>query len=162
MMIETNYISTDQGYLFSQTNMDSYNRTTLRQVDTALYHKTSKTLIKLGVYSSNKITTTYRKYIKIPELAASIGGLYNFLTFIFSIVNLPIKKFYFNLESIETLFVNYALHSKKFEDENSKKILMSTKFFSLTNKNKIIERHENLKDKIQKIKNDENHKKKFN
>jgi hypothetical protein len=94
-MIETNYVSTDQGYIFSDVVLNSYNRATITQSDTSLYDKKAKTLIMAYMYSSNKIITIYRKYIILPELAASVGGIYEFITIILSIINSPFNNFFF-------------------------------------------------------------------
>jgi hypothetical protein len=151
-MIETNYVSTDQGYIFSDVVLNSFNRATILQSDTSIYDKKSKSLILANLYSSNKITTTYRKYIKLPELVASVGGIYKFITILFSIINLPVNNFFFYVEGIETLF-NISFNNKSdIQTENLNRIYSSNKLIlNIQTPSKTLRREENLLVKKEKI-----------
>jgi hypothetical protein len=143
VMIDTNYVFTDRGYIFSHPNSLSYNRATIRNSDTGLYDKNSKKLLEANLYSSNKVTSTFRKYIKIPEIAASIGGIWKFITLVFSILNFPIKNLLLKIDLIESLFDLSEINSPNINADNSKNF-SSIKFITLKPNNEILRNQESF------------------
>jgi hypothetical protein len=151
-MIETNYVSTDQGYIFTDVVLNSYNRATILQTDTSLYDKKTKTLIMANMHSSNKIIITYRKYIKLPELAASVGGIYKFITIILSIMNSPVNNFFFYVEGIDTLFNISKDNKSEIQGENGNIFYSSNKLIlNIQNKSMTLGKEENFLVKKEQI-----------
>lgn len=66
------------------------------QFDILNYDPTSKQLMNFIIYSINIYSKIFRKYTKIPEILATLGGFMGFLKMVFSFCNLGfsrIKKF---------------------------------------------------------------------
>ncbi len=74
------------------------------QTDSSIFSDESGIYICYGFYSSNKSAISYRKYIKISEIIASAGALFNLFSFIFNYIHLPIWLIKKISDLIENLF----------------------------------------------------------
>jgi hypothetical protein len=89
--IQRNYIYTDAGYLLNDeeaTDFLELKNTVPSQpmnIDPAI-----RQLLICQIYSNHKYTAYYRKYIKIPEIIASVGGLLKIYLIVFQAINSPL------------------------------------------------------------------------
>jgi hypothetical protein len=104
-MIKSDKILTDSGFIFESISEVNYLKVYELQSDTLLYSESLRQLAEFNFYSSNMSTVSIRKYIKISEIIASVGGILKILNIIFSIINVPFSKINRNLKIIEKLFV---------------------------------------------------------
>jgi hypothetical protein len=86
-MIETHIVRTDSGIIFEDIQEVEFYRANELQTDIATYSNKDKQLIGWNLYSSTKKTFYNRKYIKLLEVVASIGGFLKILTVVFKFLN---------------------------------------------------------------------------
>jgi hypothetical protein len=137
--LETNEISTDKGLIFRDIYLTSYKRLFMKQSgDITLYNEVDKGILSANFYSSNKKKITYRKYIKIPEIIASVGGIFKFISVLFEYINRPFNLLIWNCEIIELLFSKQEDNKiDEKEINNTNKIVSSANFIAPDGINKI-------------------------
>jgi hypothetical protein len=87
--LQKHVIETDSGLFFEDKSTVEYLRVIESKTDTMYIKENSKDRGIFYIYSSNKSDFTFRKYIKVPDLIASIGGLVDILFLIFGFLNTP-------------------------------------------------------------------------
>jgi hypothetical protein len=91
--LEKDYLITDTGFIVEGKNTtEFYSLNEIQTLDTLDIDEETGALVTFEIYSSNKYTNYYRKYIKIPEILASVGGLINVSIIVFGFVNLPFSR----------------------------------------------------------------------
>jgi hypothetical protein len=142
--LSKNYIDTDIGYFLDDVQTEYfYQLELIIPSDPIDIDPSDRTLISFGIVSNNKYSAYYRKYIKIPEVIAAIGGLLNILTISFSLINLPFARLNKQFVLINEL-VNIDEVEKRSRIVNTK--LVSNKHLSSFNgisssKNIIVHNH---------------------
>ena len=112
--VQKNYISTDNGFFLKDVK-ESIFLTLYRATSHMLKVDLSeKILIDYHLFATNKSELFYRKYVKVTEIMASVGGLLKLLMMVFSIISFPISKTKMFVTLIEKLFK----YSKKDEIPN--------------------------------------------
>jgi hypothetical protein len=148
--VETNEIVTDKRLIFRDIYLEMYKRLTISQSDATIYNEREKELLSANFYSTNKKTITYRKYIKIPEIIASVGGIFKFISLFFEYLNRPFNFLIWNSEIIESLFEKQSIGKlEEKQNNNSNKIVSSANFINPEGFNKIF--LHNLKPKSKNI-----------
>jgi hypothetical protein len=89
MQIQKNSVFTDTGLIFESYEEQSLLAGVEVQSDTTLYDEKNKQLISFNFYSSNRSKQTYRKYIKFPDILASVGGMMKIINMLFFYLNYP-------------------------------------------------------------------------
>lgn len=112
--IRTEHLMTDSNYFFSEWEDQPYFNIYKTNDDTLNFK--DDTFIVFNIYSSRTMTTIYRKYIKVPDIIASIGGLIKVFMIIFEILNIPFSN----------ISKNLILHNN-FSDINQDKERTNTK-----------------------------------
>ena len=111
-------VSTDSGFIFEDINIkhaitfDYYRE----QIDTSM---TNNKIIDFYVNSSNNFLFYTRIYMKFQDLAASIGGLFQVMTIVGSVITMGFNEY----EMSEKMFK--ALFNFKYEEETSKNLKTS-------------------------------------
>jgi hypothetical protein len=95
-------------------------------LDTTYYDAQSGILLQVDFYSSNVSRNYYRKYIKLTEIAASVGGVINFLC-LFSII---FREYYSDFEKkiiiINELFKQCDIGEENLSNVNDKNKIITT------------------------------------
>jgi hypothetical protein len=103
--LEQNTLVTDSGSLFEQSGSQNFLKLTLlKSLDSIDIDDTNKDLIIMDIYSSNMANTYYRKYIKIPDILATIGGLMSVFFTVFGIINIVFARMNKYLLVINSVF----------------------------------------------------------
>jgi hypothetical protein len=109
--LQSNYIQTDAGYfLEDQKSKEFYELKVTVPTDPIDIDPVTKGLILFQFYSNHRYTAYYRKYIKIPEIIASIGGLLKIYLIVFEFINAPFAQI--NKTSI---MINELVNIKRLE-----------------------------------------------
>jgi hypothetical protein len=117
--VETNSLLTDDGLIFEDFQpKDFFRIIELTPPDPLDINAEIKNLITFEIYSSNTYTLYYRKYFKVPEILASIGGLLNVCVVVFSLINLAFSRLNRNVLAINKLFDVYNLTNNTGEAKN--------------------------------------------
>jgi hypothetical protein len=149
--IQTDIISTDSGFLFESVSNVNYMRSVETQSDTAIVDMTDKQLIQYNFYSSNKKIISYRKYIKLSEIIASVGGLLKIFISIFYFINTRFSKISKYLKISEQLFIFDDFQNT--DNKNKTNILQSS--FTINNflaENRVIKLNEIPKNYVEILK----------
>jgi hypothetical protein len=76
--LQRNFIRTDVGYLLEDVKNEEFHELKVTvPTDPMEFDPVEKSLVFFQFYSTRQFTEYYRKYIKIPEIIASIGGILN-------------------------------------------------------------------------------------
>ena len=112
---------TDNGLMFSSTSDIFSTEEDYFQNDFNLI-KNDGIISTIYVCPSPSLETFYRKYIRIQEIAATIGGIFTALSFLFSILIRRLNDFYFDI-----IFSNSLFYFKT--EDNNKSLIMFKKAF---------------------------------
>lgn len=74
-LIQNNYLITDNGFFSNACEETKFPKIVELQTDLLKIDEKSKEMIQMNIYSSNKSEKYFRKYIKISDILASVGGL---------------------------------------------------------------------------------------
>jgi hypothetical protein len=85
-MVREDKIETDNGYFFESSETIRFLKIKDEQSDTSGFND-SEYLVNFSFYSSNKYTLSYRKYIRITEILAIVGGLFKFISVFCNFIN---------------------------------------------------------------------------
>jgi hypothetical protein len=91
-MIQKDQVFTDEGFLLTDINGVDFFKLDEFSIDTTNYDPSTRQLMSCFIYASNKSNLFYRKYIKISEIVASLGGLIKVFPLIFSVLNLTFSR----------------------------------------------------------------------
>lgn len=95
--LKQNIVKTDIGNLFEEFAIENYVSVEKEETEFILKNKIEdKRLIELEFFSPNIVQLTLIRYIKLQELASRIGGFFNFLFILGSILTYNYNKFNFN------------------------------------------------------------------
>ena len=98
--IQNNFLITDNAF-FSENNEETkISKMVELQTDLLKIDEKTKEMAQMNIYSSNRSEMYYRKYIKISDILASLGGLIKVFMTVFTIM---IKPFNF-LKKFKSLF----------------------------------------------------------
>lgn len=92
IMIQQNQIFTDGGFIFEDYSSINYLKALTLFDDTSLYDESMKQFARLEIYSSNQSLVTYRRYIKIPDILAFVGGILKLVNLLFYYINLKFSQ----------------------------------------------------------------------
>jgi hypothetical protein len=92
ILIQQNQIFTDGGFIFEDYSSVNYLKAFTLFDDSAIYDESLKQYARLQIYSSNQSTITYRRYIKIPDILAFVGGILKLVNLFFYYVNLKFSQ----------------------------------------------------------------------
>jgi hypothetical protein len=88
--LQKDVIETDSGYFFEDKSNLEYIKLTETYSDTSLTsEKFGNFKMNFMIYSSNISNFTYRKYVKLPEIIASVCGILDILFLVFQFINSP-------------------------------------------------------------------------
>jgi hypothetical protein len=140
-LIQQDTIKTDSGLIFESITETKSLKTEELQNDVSLFSREDKQVINWNFYSSNQTKIYSRKYIKLSEIMASVGGLLKIFISLFVFINIPfcninkiqkiMEKIFFkdvNLSKEKVLTDNY-LRSPPIEILHSSDILNNKKEF---------------------------------
>jgi len=124
--LQQDYISTDNGMISSSIDKKGFlklvdDQTDLRNADIEDYQ-----IIAFNFFSSNVSQTYFRRYIKIHEILASVGGFLKILTIIFMFLN----KYFIEVEKNISLINNAFVINKQTHQEEILKISKKPFLFS--------------------------------
>jgi hypothetical protein len=102
--IERHNVITDLGAIFESTVSNEFYRAVELQTDLGMYDTKNKILIEWNIYTSNKTVYYFRKYVKIPEILASVGGFLKILNLLFAFINSQVATIVKHLSTIENVF----------------------------------------------------------
>lgn len=85
-MIQEDSIETDNGFFFESSDTIKFLKIREEQTDTSGFNE-SEYLVNFSIFSSNKYTLNYRKYIRISEILASVGGMFKLFSVICNFIN---------------------------------------------------------------------------
>jgi hypothetical protein len=88
-LIEQDTIVTDSGLIFESITETQFLRAVELQNDLALFSPEDKRVISWNFFSSNQTKIYSRKYIKLSEIMASVGGLLKIFSSLFVLINIP-------------------------------------------------------------------------
>lgn len=125
-MIQQNQIFSDGGFIFEDYSSVNYLKAYTLLDDSALYDASLKQFAQLNLYSSNQSIITYRRFIKIPDILAFVGGILKLINLLFYYVNLKFSQVNKTCTIIDHLFdisndknlnySNYSLENRKIEN----------------------------------------------
>lgn len=126
--IQNNIIETDSGLFFEDKSSTEFLSLLETSTDSTNNHYYDKDRVIFVIYSSNISNYTFRKYIKVPDILASLGGLTDILCFIFGLINFPFCEINRNCGVIDLLFKHDELKKpnnsinfqKNYDDKKSK------------------------------------------
>jgi hypothetical protein len=125
--LEKDYLITDTGFIVEDKNAtEFYSLNEIQTLDTLDIDEETGALVTFEIYSSNKYTNYYRKYIKIPEILASVGGLINVSIIVFGFINLPFSRFNKNIYAINNLVDVENLNSENKPNSQIKPVVKDT------------------------------------
>jgi hypothetical protein len=138
-----NTINTDANFLLKSYDL-SETFTTLKSLscDTIEYNNDTKDILSLYIYSSNLSYEYNRKYIKVPDIIASVGGLMQVFYLCFNIFSKQFANIYKYEKIIAKVFYSEddlkSLH-RKIDNFNSS---FSNKKLNIYTSNKIVDMNE--------------------
>ncbi len=106
MQIQKNSVFTDTGMIFESYEEQSLFSGIEVQSDSTIYDEKNKQLISFNIYSSNRSSQTFRKYIKFPDILASVGGIMKIINMLFFYLNYPICEIQQMKNAINYFFEN--------------------------------------------------------
>jgi hypothetical protein len=86
-MLNINTVITDEGFLFESTKEDKYIEMIELQTDFQDNPGTPYQMAGFYIYANNRLVETTRRYIKLPEIIAGVGGLLKGFTTVFQMFN---------------------------------------------------------------------------
>lgn len=104
IMIQQDQILTDGGFFFEDHSSVDYLKAITLFDDSALFNPITKQYANIDFYSSNQYTVIYRRYIKIPDILAFVGGILKVVNILFFYVNLKFSQIGKYRTIIENLF----------------------------------------------------------
>lgn len=120
MLIQQNQIFTDGGFFLEDYSITNYLKAVTLFDDSTLFSPVRKEYANIDFYSSNQFTVTYRRYIKIPDILAFVGGIMKLINFLFLNVNLKFSQVSKNCTIIENLF-DFSNDIENYNSFNSNK-----------------------------------------
>jgi hypothetical protein len=93
LLLSNNYIETDQGLFFESTYKEKFIKIKPMPVNLGLPLLSSKInfrgnhLLKINFFTNHSSTSYYRKYIRIPEILAYVGGLIKVFLIVINLIN---------------------------------------------------------------------------
>jgi hypothetical protein len=106
MQIQKNSVFTDTGMIFESYEEQSLFSGIEVQSDSTIYDEKNKQLISFNIYSSNRSNQTFRKYIKFPDILASVGGMIKIINMLFFYLNYPFCEIQQMKNAINDFFEN--------------------------------------------------------
>jgi hypothetical protein len=120
--LEKDYLITDAGFIVEDKNKtEFYNINEVKTLDTLDINESTGELIVFEFYSANKYNNYFRKYIKVPEILASVGGLINVSIILFGFINLP-----FSRNNKNTYAINNLLDFDSLKSNSQSKPMFNT------------------------------------
>jgi len=107
-MIQKNNLLTDFGFFIETFEQIDFLKISELQTEVLDFDENIKEMMQMNIYSSNKSESYFRKYIKITDILASLGGLIKVTIMIFSFLNIPYREY----EKFSLIY------QKIFSDEN--------------------------------------------
>jgi hypothetical protein len=114
--IEQDTLQTDSGFIFEELSDQNYLRMVESNYDTRVFNSNTKDRVIFSFFSANRSNFIFRKYIKIHEILASIGGLLQVILKVFQFLNSPFCTINKNSTLIDFLFSkeeDLILHSSE-------------------------------------------------
>jgi hypothetical protein len=158
LMVYQGTLKTDSGFFTSNIHERKYIFIDENQNDSASFNKQNGILISMNFYGSNASLIHLRKYAKLSDILASIGGVLNICIIIFYYLNLLFSRQNKYLTTINKAF----MIKDKFKKNNLNEGISSFIKFNFLNTNKIeVLNNKNMfkeENKIESIYNKFNHK----
>jgi len=175
-MIQKNNLLTDYGFFLETYEQNDFLKISELQTEVLDLDENTKEMMQMNIYSSNKSDTYFRKYIKITDILASLGGLIKVTLIFISFLNIPFKQFEkfsliyqkifsdeddFNLNKNENTYYDDSflmLNKKNFNSNFSKKkgetkiLNINNDIINEENKEYAIKNDSNALNEIKKIK----------
>jgi hypothetical protein len=114
--IQINYLFIDTGYIGTNVEETSFMQMGETSTDLIKYSPIDKMLMKFSILSSNTSTFYYRKYVKLVDLIANLGGVLKVLTFTFAIF-----EYYFANVEFDEILINKAFKLDLEKDSDNSK-----------------------------------------
>jgi len=114
-MIQNNHLLTDFGFFIEAFEQKDFLKITELQTDVLEYDENVKEMMQMNIYSSNKSETYFRKYIKVTDILASLGGLIKVTIIIFTVLKMPLSKY----EQFSLIYQNIISDENIFNNDNS-------------------------------------------
>jgi len=119
--LQQQFISTDNGYIFSSEEKLNFLKLIEEQTDILPIVNRNSQIMSFEIYSSNISETYNRRYIKIPEIIASLGGIIKLLSILFIYLNKYFCEVDKNISIINEIFVLNKISNKQENKINIKK-----------------------------------------
>jgi len=103
--IQSQSIKTDNGFIFSETEDKKYFKMVEDFSDLRLIDPLDYKFLVFEIYSSNFSETFFRRYIKIPDILASLGGILKIFTIAFLMLNKVFSEVEKNISIVNEVFV---------------------------------------------------------
>jgi len=107
--IQTQNIFTDNGFIFSQTENSMFFKMVEEFTDLKSFNNDDNQFFSYEIYSSNNSDSYYRRYIKVPDIMASLGGILKVFTMTFLFINSIFSNVEKNISLVNEVF---ALNKK--------------------------------------------------
>lgn len=88
-LVQTQKLFTDVGFFFEENFGQYFLKLVELQTDTQEIDKAKNQFMRLNIYSSNISDHYYRKYVKIYDILANLGGFMKLLMMLFGWINRP-------------------------------------------------------------------------
>jgi len=128
--IQKQYISTDNGLIFSTEEKIDFSKIVDEQTDSRLVDSDNPQILAFDIFSSNISDIYFRRYIKLPDIIASLGGLWKIFYMSFMLFSKYFSEVEKNISIINEIFV---LNKIK-EYDHKEKIFHNKTKFSLSHK----------------------------
>jgi len=103
--IQTQNILTDNGFVFSDSGNVEFFKMVEEFTDIRLIDPIQYQFLVFEIFSSNISDIYYRRYIKVPDIIASLGGILKVFTMTFLYLNTIFSKVEKNISIVNEVFV---------------------------------------------------------
>jgi len=103
--IQTQNILTDNGFIFGDTENIEFLKMVEEFTDIRIIDPFQNQFLAFEIYSSNISDTYFRRYIKVPDIIASLGGILKVFTMAFLYLNTIFSKVEKNISIVNEVFI---------------------------------------------------------
>jgi len=129
--IQPHTVNTDDGFIFESTNKVSFLKMIEDFTDISMISNELEQLIVFEIYSSNNSLIYFRRYVKVSDILASMGGMLKVFSVVFFYLNIVFSKVQKYVSIINEVFI---LNKKKINQQENLQEVNISKNFNLLNK----------------------------